>query len=175
MDINQESKLHLNFIEVIDQNHVREVARLANKIWIEYFAKIISKQQIDYMLTNMQSAGVIQKQIEDENHRYYLIENQENKYAGYLGFSLNEQELFLSKFYLTLESRGLGCGTEMMFFLESHAQAQGCKKITLRANKKNLNAISFYERMGFSKVESICEDIGSGFVMDDYKMEKMLS
>jgi hypothetical protein len=29
-----------------------------------------------------------------------------------------------------------------------------------------------YEKIGFKNVGSLVQDIGSGFVMDDYKMEK---
>jgi hypothetical protein len=32
-----------------------------------------------------------------------------------------------------------------------------------------------YERMGFSIAEAIVMDIGGGFVMDDYRMEKPVS
>ena len=36
----------------------------------------------------------------------------------------------------------------------------------------NIGAISAYEKLGFRKVGSLVQDIGSGFVMDDFAMEK---
>jgi hypothetical protein len=40
-------------------------------------------------------------------------------------------------------------------------------------NKGNEKAIRSYERNGFVKVRSQVADIGKGFVMDDYVMEKV--
>jgi ribosomal protein S18 acetylase RimI-like enzyme len=42
----------------------------------------------------------------------------------------------------------------------------------LTVNKNNVNAIKAYEKMGFRNVGSLVQDIGDGFVMDDYAMEK---
>jgi RimJ/RimL family protein N-acetyltransferase len=47
-------------------------------------------------------------------------------------------------------------------------------KIALTVNKNNVNSIKAYEKMGFKNVGSVVQDIGSGYVMDDYKMEKTL-
>jgi diamine N-acetyltransferase len=44
----------------------------------------------------------------------------------------------------------------------------------LTVNKNNTGAISVYEKIGFRNVGSLVQDIGSGFVMDDYAMEKTL-
>ena len=48
----------------------------------------------------------------------------------------------------------------------------GLGKITLTVNKNNAIAIEAYRKMGFENAGSIVTDIGGGFVMDDYKMEK---
>jgi RimJ/RimL family protein N-acetyltransferase len=39
-------------------------------------------------------------------------------------------------------------------------------------NKNNVNSIKVYEKLGFKKTGPVIQDIGNGFVMDDYKMEK---
>jgi ribosomal protein S18 acetylase RimI-like enzyme len=41
-------------------------------------------------------------------------------------------------------------------------------------NKRNPGAISFYKAAGFTIAREAVFDIGSGFVMDDYIMEKRL-
>jgi RimJ/RimL family protein N-acetyltransferase len=68
--------------------------------------------------------------------------------------------------------RGKGYGGKTVEFLESLAREDGFKKITLTVNKYNSGSIKAYEKMGFKNVGSIVQDIGNGFVMDDYKMEK---
>jgi hypothetical protein len=41
-------------------------------------------------------------------------------------------------------------------------------------NKRNASAIAAYRKHGFDVRESVVKDIGGGFVMDDYIMEKRL-
>jgi len=48
----------------------------------------------------------------------------------------------------------------------------GCEKVSLTVNKYNHNSIKAYERIGFINKEELVQDIGGGFVMDDYLMEK---
>ncbi|MBS1128301.1 MAG: hypothetical protein H6Q96_681, partial [Nitrospirae bacterium] len=48
------------------------------------------------------------------------------------------------------------------------------KSLYLFVNKNNTKAIRAYERFGFVKARAVVTDIGSGFVMDDYRMELVL-
>jgi hypothetical protein len=41
-------------------------------------------------------------------------------------------------------------------------------------NKYNSQPIAVYEKLGFRVVAAVVQDIGGGFVMDDYRMEKTL-
>ena len=47
-------------------------------------------------------------------------------------------------------------------------------KIWLTVNKYNTAAIKAYKKMGFINIAAITQDIGNGFIMDDYKMEKII-
>jgi ribosomal protein S18 acetylase RimI-like enzyme len=62
-----------------------------------------------------------------------------------------------------------------MAFIEELARENKCSKITLNVNKKNAGSIKAYEKYGFNNIGSIVNDIGNGFIMDDYKMEKIVS
>ena len=44
----------------------------------------------------------------------------------------------------------------------------------LAVNKHNFNAIAAYRKHGFIVREAVVKEIGGGFVMDDYIMEKRL-
>ena len=44
----------------------------------------------------------------------------------------------------------------------------------LQVNKRNTKAISSYRKYGFEVRSSTVDDIGGGYVMDDYVMEKLL-
>jgi RimJ/RimL family protein N-acetyltransferase len=62
----------------------------------------------------------------------------------------------------------------MVAFLEDLARDKGLSKISLTVNIHNSNSIKMYEKVGFHICGTAVQDIGNGFVMDDYKMEKRL-
>jgi ribosomal protein S18 acetylase RimI-like enzyme len=54
------------------------------------------------------------------------------------------------------------------------ARAAGAKVLVLNVNKRNAQAIRAYERHGFAIREAVINDIGSGYVMDDFVMARPL-
>ena len=63
----------------------------------------------------------------------------------------------------------------MLGHIESRARDLGRRLLFLQVNKQNAGAIGFYRLAGFEVVREAVFEIGSGFVMDDYVMEKRLS
>ncbi len=59
----------------------------------------------------------------------------------------------------------------MIDYIEQQALAFGDKALFLNVNKYN-SAIHFYQKTGFVIAKEEVIDIGNGFVMDDYVMEK---
>ena len=158
--------------EVFKDNHIQMVEDLAYEIWNEHFTPIIGKAQVDYMLEKFQSVKAVSEQIE-RGFQYYLIRTDEG-YIGYTGVQPGEDELFLSKLYITSSQRGKGYGRKVVQFLEGMAKDKGLNKITLTVNKNNLDTIKAYEKFGFENLGPVVQDIGGGFVMDDYKMAKQI-
>ena len=81
--------------------------------------------------------------------------------------------MFLSKIYVQNSLRGKGLGKKAMAFVEEKAKELNCKGISLTVNRENLNSIKAYKKMGFVNTGTNIADIGEGFVMDDYLMEKI--
>ena len=50
---------------------------------------------------------------------------------------------------------------------------QGATALQLQVNRNN-NAKSFYEKLGFAVIEEADFDIGNGYIMNDFVMEKKL-
>lgn len=156
--------------KVSDNNQIEIIAGLAYEIWNEYFTPIIGAAQVDYMLEKFQSKKAITEQI-DNGFLYFLIKNKNNP-IGYAGLHVEESQLFLSKLYITSAQRGKGYGRKTVAFLEKMAIEKGLGKISLTVNKNNSATIEMYKKLGFKNCGSIVQDIGKGFVMDDYIMEK---
>jgi len=56
----------------------------------------------------------------------------------------------------------------------ARARKIGYPCVILAVNKRNDKAIASYKKYGFVVRETIVDDIGHGFVMDDFIMEKKL-
>ncbi|MDR1195989.1 MAG: GNAT family N-acetyltransferase [Endomicrobium sp.] len=158
-------------IVAVDSKELINVAeKIAYEIWREHYVSIITREQIEYMLENFQSADIIAKQISEENYKYFLMKNSEGSFEGYFAIVPGEENIFLSKIYVRKSSRKKGYGKKSVLFVKDFAKKNNCKNIFLTVNKNNLNSIEAYKKIGFSIEGEIKQDIGKGFVMDDYKM-----
>jgi ribosomal protein S18 acetylase RimI-like enzyme len=158
------------FIAVSTDNQLDVVESLAKQIWTEYYTPLIGKKQVDYMLDKFQSKQAITEQIKT-GVLYFLIKA-DHEFIGYLAVQPKENELFLSKIYITSSERRKGFGRNAVHFAERLAKERSLSKVTLTVNKNNIHSIRAYEKTGFKNAGSLVQDIGNGFVMDDYKMEK---
>ncbi len=150
------------------------VATLARAIWIQHYVPIIGRAQTDYMLDKFQSAPAIARQIAD-GYQYYVAWV-DGVAAGYFAIVPNPEEhsALLSKIYVTKERRGTGLGKAIVAFVEARCVEMGLRELWLTVNRNNSDSIAFYTRVGFAVSGTVVQDIGSGFVMDDYRMTKAL-
>lgn len=148
-----------------------QISKLAFEIWTEHYTPIIGVASVNYMLNKFQTATAIENQILEGTSYYKLLFN--SKLSGYLSFYKKDPLLFLSKIYVQSSLRGKGMGKKAMAFVEEKAKEFNCKGISLTVNRENLNSINVYKKMGFVNTGTNIADIGEGFVMDDYLMEKI--
>ena len=160
------------FIKATCEYDLSLIEFLASKIWREHYSSIIGDEQVSYMLDKFQSLAAMQKQ-EKEGFEYYSIKI-DGDLIGYCAFLPETEALFLSKIYVLSEKRGQGLGKKAMEFITEQALQRGLTSIRLTVNKYNTNSIEAYLKMGFVKTRAVVFDIGEGFIMDDYEMEKEL-
>ena len=162
----------IRFIKVHSEQQITDVAYLAREIWQEHYLPIVGQEQIDYMLEKFQCERAITKQLTD-GYEYYSI-TYDGRSTGYMAVVSNTSDtsLMISKIYVRKSDRGCGLGKQMLEFVEELCKQQNIKKIWLTVNKNNKHSIEWYSRMGFTNIGPIVQNIGSGFVMDDFRMEK---
>lgn len=160
----------ISYLPVIDDKSINEVAKLAGEIYHEHYMGIISKEQIDYMVEHYQSVDAIKQQIHNEGFDYFILNNDEAS-VGYFAIKMEADRLFISKFYILKEYRKKGYARQAYEFLKGLSEAMDLKHIYLYTHKKNEDSIAVYEKLGLQKVESLVNDFGDGYVMDDYKMQ----
>lgn len=165
----------VRFIPVETDEQIQNLAFMADTVWHEWFAEILSKEQIDYMVKKFQSFSPLKKQMTDEGYEYYFL-NVNGTNVGYTGIHIEDdsKKLFLSKIYILKPFRGKRYASEAFEFLEGICQGMNLEAMYLTVNKYNDNAINVYLKKGFENVKSQVTDIGNGFVMDDYIMEKKI-
>ena len=165
--------MNFDFLEVNNKKQIEGLAEIAKLIWSEYFPGIITPEQVDYMVEKYQSADAIAKQISNDGYMYFMVLGNE-EILGYLALKADGNQLLLSKLYLKKEFRGRGYFNKMLSFAEKIAKEKGLNSLYLAVNKHNDNAIAVYLKKGFTIKKEQTADIGNGFVMDDYIMEKMI-
>lgn len=160
----------------INQKDIPELRADARAIWMECYPGIISHEQIEYMLNWMYSEVAIKREIECENIEYYFIFHESVK-LGFCSLGPHSDKagrVKLHKLYLYPGFHGKGFGSAALMKIFELARVQGYDSICLNVNKNNHSAIKAYERNGFTVETSVVNDIGSGYVMDDYVMLKKL-
>lgn len=165
--------MEVKFEPVISQEQTACLARLADEIWQEYFTVILEKEQIDYMVDRFQSESAIKEQISGQGYEYFLL-SAKDVLVGYTGIRPDGKTLFLSKLYLLREHRKKGYAGQAFAFLERLCRERGLSSIWLTVNRFNEDTIEVYKKKGFLVLRTQVTDIGNGFVMDDYVMEKKL-
>lgn len=163
--------MELVFNKIEREEEIASLAQLAAEIWNEYYASIITNEQIDYMLEKFQSIEAITEQMGNQGYEYYFM-NAKGINVGYLGIKQEDAKLFLSKFYIQQEHRGKGYASQATDFLVNLCKYRRIGTIWLTVNRYNDSTISIYEKKGFRTVRTQVADIGNGFVMDDNVMEK---
>jgi ribosomal protein S18 acetylase RimI-like enzyme len=151
------------------------LAQLAGTIWRAHYTKIIGSAQVDYMLADRYTPERLRPYL-NANDRWLMLLRIDNRVVGYCSYALTEVpgEMKLEQLYLLPELQGQGLGRLMLRHVEEQARARSCRTLLLQVNKRNDIAVAFYRKSGFAVREEAVFDIGGGFVMDDYVMEKAL-
>ena len=145
---------------------------LAQRIWHACYPDIISAEQIEFMLGRMYSEEQIRKELA-EGVSWEVIENEPGNSIGFLAFHLEpDNRVKLNKLYVLPEVQGKGIGTAALRHVFASAAKLGARAVWMQVNKANHRAIGAYKKAGFQIVEEAVFEIGNGFVMDDYLMEK---
>jgi|AGTN01.2.fsa_nt_gi Acetyltransferase (GNAT) family. len=152
---------------------VQIIEALAREIWTPHYTPIIGAAQIGYMLENFQSRAAIAADM--QKGYIYSLAYLNGAPCGYSALRFDPDALFLSKLYVREAFRGKGIARAMVLAAEAAAREHGKACLRLTCNKRNTGSLAAYDRLGFARTADVVTDIGGGFVMDDYVMEKRLA
>lgn len=168
--------MSIKFIPVKTKEDIEVFAEMASEIWHEYWPCLLSEEQIDYMVEKFQSVSAITTDINENNYEYWFLED-EGRTVGYTGGCVESDtnRFFISKIYLYASERGKGYASQVIAFYESLCKDRGLQAMYLTVNRENELGVRAYRGKGFETIETKVSDIGRGFVMDDFIMEKKIT
>lgn len=165
------------FEKVETAQQQEQLAELAYKIWNEYWPALIGQDQTNYMVEQFQSLPAIKRDMAQNAYEYWFVHAaDDNRIVGFTG-GHNEPEtnrFFISKIYLLSSERGKHFASSVIEFYENLCRARGFGAMYLTVNKGNQLGVRAYTGKGFETIDAVETDIGHGFIMDDYIMQKTL-
>lgn len=162
-------------ITVATKEQLEIVRDLAYKIWPSTYGEILSKIQLDYMLDKFYNIAALEEQMLVKNQIFMLIQ-EEDTYLGFCAYELNidqSNKTKLHKIYVLPETQGKGVGKRLLHEVEKIASEHKNKAVFLNVNRYN-KAFEFYKKQNYSIKKEIDIEIGHGYLMEDYIMEKNL-
>jgi len=146
---------------------------LTFRIWPQTYQGLLKPEQIDYMLDLMYSESSLRRQISEEGCQFNLIYEDEEP-VGFSSYSEIEHGVFkLHKLYVLPSQQGKGSGRFIMEHILDEIKGKDGKALQLQVKRDN-KARFFYEKLGFKIIKEIDLDIGGGYFMSDYIMEKKI-
>ncbi len=154
-------------------NDIETIRLIAQQTWPNAYGQLLGAQQVVYMLSLLYSYEALEKQMQ-ENH-YFFLALKDYKPIGFASFSATEKNIFkLQKLYVLPQQQKTGAGLALIKTVEQIVKSMGGSTLILNVNRKN-NAKQFYSKLGFTIKQEEDIDIGSGYFMNDYVMEKLLN
>jgi GNAT superfamily N-acetyltransferase len=148
------------------------IRELCFKVWPQTYASILSQEQIDYMLERSYSSNSLKKQMSSGSQFIFVFADDEP--VGFAAYFEKSPSIFkLDKIYVLHSKQGKGTGKFLVDHIIHEIKQKGASALQLQVNRHN-QAKTFYEKLGFVVIDTKDFDIGNGFFMNDYVMEKRL-
>ena len=145
---------------------------LCFRVWPQTYASILSQDAIDYMLDYMYSPASLQTQM--NNGSEFIFVYDDGTPVGFAAYLSKGDGMYkLDKIYVLPAQQGKGRGKFVIDWIIDEIKQKGAASLQLQVNRNN-NAKNFYEKLGFVVIDSQDFDIGNGYFMNDYVMEKKL-
>lgn len=165
-------------LESENKEKIAEMSDFAGKIFFDYYNPILPEGQASYMISRFLSVSAIEEKLSESHQPKVLFEfvkdSETDEKLGFASYWIqkdenSKDECYLDKFYLSEASRGKGMGKMILDHLKIFCKENNLPHITLNVNKYN-KTVQIYEKLGFKNIRSEVNDIGNGYVMDDYVM-----
>ncbi len=154
---------------------VQLIRQLAEQTFHVTYLPLQPKDKVDYLFDLMYNTSSLTAQM--NKGQQFILAKDETGYLGYASYEINYKDqgkTKIHKIYIMPTAQGKGVGKELVNYIGGIA-GQNKNTIVLLDVFRHNPAVQFYEKMGFKKVGEQITEVGNGFVMDDFVMEKSVS
>ncbi len=165
-----------NMIEITEATSqdlplIRQLAELTFHVT---YLPLQPREKVEYLFDLMYNPTSLSEQM--KNGQRFILAKDETIYHGYASYEINCKKIGLTKIhkiYILPIAQGKGVGKKLINYIGEIALQNKNQILSLNVYRQN-PAIDFYEKLGFKKIEEVNIDVGNGFTMNDYVMEKSL-
>jgi diamine N-acetyltransferase len=153
---------------------IRTIGNLAHQIWPITYGDTIERVKLQYMLKFIYHPDSLKEQMIKQQH-VFLMADIAGAPVGFASFSGTDKESIykLHKLYVRTDLQGMGLGKALTEAVIQEIKPMGAKILLLNVYRLN-KAKAFYEKLGFEVIKEEDVDIGHGYFMNDYVMQKTL-
>ena len=148
------------------------IRELTFKVWPQTYKALLTPEQIEYMLGLMYSESSLADQM--EGGILFIVINSGQVPVGFAAYGETGLRLWkLHKLYVLQSQQGKGAGRFVIDHIIAEIKKDSAEALQLQVKRDN-PAQHFYKKLGFEIIEEKDFDIGNGYLMKDYIMEKKL-
>ena len=154
---------------------IAKIQEIAKITWPITYGEILTAAQLEYMLDLIYSTEALSQQMQNKEQLFYLISDADS-IIGFIGIEHHykkEAVTKIHKIYLLPETQGKGYGKIVFEEIGKMALENNSSALLLNVNRFN-TALNFYKKLGFEIKETVDIEIGNGYLMEDFIMEKKI-
>lgn len=156
--------------------HIHEIIEIARATWPVAYDGILKADQLAYMLDTFYASDTLSDQMQQQGYSFIIARRANGEPIGFAAYAPHDDDsstYHLHKLYVLPAAQGRKAGKTLLEFVINAAIKKGAKNLQLNVNQHNL-ARKFYAKEGFHVIREEDIDIGCGYFMNDYVMEKKL-
>ena len=161
-------------VQKADASFIPAIKQLAHITWQVTYKEILSAAQLDYMLHLFYDESSLQKQMNEEHQFIVAIEN--NEVVGFASYAKKDKQSSvykLHKIYVHPEHQGKKIGNVLLNYIIDEIKIHHATALELNVNRHN-KALNFYQKNNFEIIGEEDVDIGNGYFMNDFIMNREL-
>lgn len=150
-------------IRKVSEDDIPLIRALTFRVWPQTYEKLLSRDQIEYMLELMYSENSLRNQFKEGSR--FIIVYEDGDPVGFASYAnIGGTTWKLHKLYILPNQQGKGTGKLVIDHIINEVKQSNASCLQLQVKRDN-KARFFYEKLGFRIIDSIDFDIGKGYFM----------